>query len=60
MLSSRNILEVRQGSGIFVSRNTGISDDPLGFLFIRDKEKLAADLLEFRMMMEPKLQPELR
>lgn len=55
MLASRNILEVRQGSGIFVSRNTGISDDPLGFVFIRDKEKLVEDLLEFRMMIEPRI-----
>ena len=30
-LVSRNILEVRQGSGTYVSENTGISDDPLGF-----------------------------
>ena len=35
MLSSRNILEARQGAGVFVSGNTGVSDDPLGFTFIR-------------------------
>ena len=50
MLASRNILEARHGSGVFISKNTGISDDPLGFLFIRDKEKLVSDLLEFRKM----------
>lgn len=55
MLSSRNILEVRHGAGIFVSRNTGIADDPLGFLFIKDKKKLVADLVEFRMMVEPRI-----
>lgn len=55
MLASRNILEVRQGSGIFVSKNTGITDDPLGFVFIKDKKKLVSDLLEFRMMIEPKI-----
>lgn len=55
MLTSRNILEVRHGSGIFISKNTGISDDPLGFAFVRDKEKLVADLLEFRMLVEPRI-----
>ena len=55
MLSSRNILEARQGAGVFVSGNTGVSDDPLGFTFIRDKQKLAADLVEFRMMLEPRV-----
>ncbi|MDO4294674.1 MAG: FadR/GntR family transcriptional regulator [bacterium] len=55
MLSSRNILEVRHGSGIFVSQNTGISDDPLGFLFIKDKKKLVSDLIEFRMLVEPRI-----
>ncbi|MBP3310993.1 MAG: FadR family transcriptional regulator [Butyricicoccus sp.] len=55
MLASRNILEVRHGAGIFVSGNTGIADDPLGFTFIRDKQKLVADLVEFRMMIEPRI-----
>ena len=55
MLASRNILEARHGSGVFISKNTGISDDPLGFLFIRDKEKLVSDLLEFRMLIEPRI-----
>ena len=54
-LVSRNILTVQQGSGIYVSRNTGVSDDPLGFTFIEDKEKLVTDLLEFRMMVEPRI-----
>lgn len=55
MLTSRNIIEVRHGSGIFMSKNTGIADDPLGFAFIRDKEKLVTDLLEFRMLIEPRI-----
>jgi DNA-binding FadR family transcriptional regulator len=53
-LASRNILEVRQGSGTFVAEGRiGISDDPLGFAFIKDKRKLVKDLLEMRMMIEP-------
>lgn len=55
MLASRNILEVRHGSGIYVSKNTGISDDPLGLFFIRDKEKLVEDLMEFRLLVEPRI-----
>lgn len=55
MLSSRNILESRQGAGIFVSRNTGISEDPLGLVFIQDKEKVVSDLLELRMLLEPRI-----
>ncbi|WP_024293823.1 FadR/GntR family transcriptional regulator [Lacrimispora indolis] len=54
-LVSRNILTVQQGSGIYVCHNTGVSDDPLGFIFIENKEKLVADLLEFRMMIEPRV-----
>lgn len=55
MLSSRNILEVRHGSGIYVSKNTGISEDPLGLFFIRDKERLVEDLMEFRLLVEPRI-----
>ncbi len=54
MLASRNILVVRHGSGIYVSDKPGLSDDPLGFAFIRDKEKLVLDLVDFRLMVEPR------
>ena len=39
-LVSRNVLEVRQGSGTYVTENPGISDDPLGFAFVEDTQKL--------------------
>lgn len=52
-LASRNVLEVRHGSGTFVCERTGMVDDPLGFEFIRDKRKLALDLCEIRFMVEP-------
>jgi DNA-binding FadR family transcriptional regulator len=56
LLVSRNILEVRQGAGTFiVEQRIGISSDPLGFIFIKDKRKLIADLLEIRMMIEPRI-----
>ena len=55
MLSSRNILTVRHGSGIYVSEQLGLSDDPLGFIFVKDKVKLVCDLVDFRMMIEPRV-----
>ncbi len=55
MLSSRNILTVRHGSGIYVSDQLGLSDDPLGFIFVKDKLKLVHDLVDFRLMFEPRI-----
>lgn len=53
-LCSRHVLEVRQGAGTFVvGEGAGISEDPLGFTFIKDKKKLVFDLLEIRLAMEP-------
>jgi DNA-binding FadR family transcriptional regulator len=55
ILTSRNVLEVRHGAGVFISQKNGVSDDPLGFTFIKDKGKLIQDLLEFRMVLEPRI-----
>jgi DNA-binding FadR family transcriptional regulator len=55
VLVSRNVLEVRRGVGAFVSYKNGIADDPLGFALVRDQRKLAADLLDFRIMIEPRI-----
>ncbi len=55
LLASRNVLEVRHGSGTYVCESTGMVDDPLGFRFYRDKRKLALDLCEIRLMVEPPL-----
>ncbi|AEF85669.1 GntR domain protein [Treponema primitia ZAS-2] len=55
-LVSRNVLEVRQGAGTFVAEHRlGVPDDPLGFTFIRDKEKLTMDLVEVRLSIEPRI-----
>ena len=53
MLASRNILMVKHGSGIYISDKLGIPDDPLGFTFIKDKQRLVRDLLDFRRIIEP-------
>lgn len=55
LLVSRQILEIRRGAGTFVSDRQGVVDDPLGFLFVKEKEKLARDLLDVRMMLEPEI-----
>ena len=55
MLASRNILVVKHGSGIYVSDKPGVSQDPLGFTFIKDKSRLVHDLVDFRMMIEPRV-----
>ena len=54
-LAARNVLEVRRGVGVFVSYKHGVAEDPLGLTLIRDKERLARDLLEFRIMIEPQM-----
>lgn len=54
-LVSRNILEVRQGSGTYVSNNIGISEDPLGFAFVKDTLKLTEDLFSLRYILEPEV-----
>ena len=55
ILVSRNILEVKQGSGTYLSQMRGIADDPLGLELIHDQFKLTWDLLEFRIMIEPQI-----
>lgn len=57
-LISRNILEVRQGAGTFVSNKNGVPEDPLGLTFISDikeDKKVALDLLDIRLMLEPEI-----
>ncbi|MGT2666973.1 FadR/GntR family transcriptional regulator [Streptococcus rifensis] len=54
-LAARNILEVRQGSGTYVSGKKGVADDPLGFSFIKDTYKLTQDLFEIRLLLEPRV-----
>ncbi len=54
-LVSRNVLEVRQGAGTFVSEKHGIPEDPLGLTFIGDEHKIALELLDVRLMLEPEI-----
>lgn len=54
-LASRNVLEVRQGAGTFISSKRGIATDPLGFSLIKDQDKMISDLFELRYLLEPKM-----
>lgn len=55
ILVSRNVLEIRRGTGTFVRNHVGVMDDPLGFRFLPDKKKLALDLNQVRRMVEPQI-----
>ena len=55
ILVVRNVLEVRRGSGTFVSARLGLTEDPLGLSLICDKKKLVKDLIQIRLMIEPKM-----
>lgn len=53
MLAEQGILTIERGSGTFVSARLGMENDPLGFSFLYDKQKLTRDLLQLRLMIEP-------
>lgn len=55
MLVDKNMLEVRKGSGTFISKKMGVSDDPLGLSLTYDKKKMTADLILLRILIEPKM-----
>jgi DNA-binding FadR family transcriptional regulator len=54
-LVSRNILDIRQGAGTFISPKKGVADDPLGFSLMGDRRKLVEDLLQIRYIIEPQI-----
>lgn len=55
LLSARNILDIRQGAGTFISPKRGIPNDPLGLTFLSDDSSLALDLLDVRLIFEPEM-----
>lgn len=54
-LVSKGILEVRRGAGTFVISTTSQELDPLGLSKLQDKYKLALELCEVRLMLEPEI-----
>lgn len=55
ILISRHVVEIHRGTGTFVADKPGQVEDPLGLAFIKDKAKLAVDLYEMRLMLEPQI-----
>ncbi len=55
ILASRNIVEVRQGAGCFLSDKQGVAQDPLGFSLVDDRRRLAQELLDVRILIEPEI-----
>ncbi|WP_035446110.1 FadR/GntR family transcriptional regulator [Atopobacter phocae] len=55
LLESRNILEVKHGSGTYLKNKDGIIEDPLGFLNVKNSLKLTQDLFELRFLIEPRM-----
>ncbi len=53
ILAARNVLTIQRGRGTFISKHPGMVDDPFGFAFYPDRLKLAFDLWEVRMQLEP-------
>lgn len=54
ILTSRNILVTKQGSGIFISKNTGVVNDPFGLEFL-NSEELILDMFDTRLILEPEI-----
>lgn len=54
-LVSKGILEVRRGSGTYVISTSLPEADPLGLSKLKDKYKLALELFDVRLMLEPEI-----
>lgn len=52
-LVSKGIVEVRRGSGTYVVSTVPAEEDPLGIRSMPDKEAIALDLVDVRLMIEP-------
>lgn len=55
VLVSKGVLEVRRGSGTYVISTQSLEDDPLGLAKFQDKYKLALELFDVRLMLEPEI-----
>lgn len=53
LLVARNILTIKRGKGTYITKHPGQVEDPFGFAFYNDRLKLALDILEVRMHLEP-------
>lgn len=51
----KGILEVRRGAGTFICSTCYAQEDPLGIAKLNDKYKLALELCDVRLMLEPEI-----
>lgn len=49
----KEIVEVRRGAGTYVINTVPVKEDPLGIRSMPDKEAIALDLVDVRLMIEP-------
>ena len=54
-LVTKGILEVKRGSGTFVAATQSVEDDPLRLSKLKDKYKLALELFDVRLLLEPEI-----
>ena len=55
ILASRHVVEIRRGHGTYIADKPGQIEDPLGLAFVDNKKKLALDLFELRLIVEPRI-----
>lgn len=55
ILISKGVLEIRRGAGTYVISDMSIDYDPLGLQGIADKNVLAKDLVDIRLILEPEI-----
>lgn len=53
-LKAENIIEIKQGSGTYISDTTGVVEDPLGLSFVNQRHVIK-NLLEARLLIEPQI-----
>ncbi len=54
-LAIKGILEVKRGSGTYITATRSIEDDPLRLSKLQDKYKLALELFDVRLLLEPEI-----
>lgn len=54
-LVTKGILDVRRGDGTYVKSHCSLAEDPLGLSRLDDKYKLALELLDVRLILEPEI-----
>ncbi len=54
-LVTKGVLEVRRGAGTYVCNTSTMEEDPLGLAKLHDKYKLALELFDVRLILEPEI-----